>query len=704
MKFYFAFFIVLLAFQISAQSLFNVSLIKKMESALPQEKINVLVLTKPNSEITAANPLDFKIHYQAGNIYSITSTISSIKELAKLNNIIRIEYVEHHWQLMSDTAHIRNRIKNIKLGTTPLAQAYDGAGVIVGIIDSGTDFNHPDFKDVNGNSRIKYLWDMTKPVAANTPTVFGYGQEWNNTQIDLGQCTHNDLPNFGHGTNSTGIAAGNGFSVNKYQGMANNADIIVVALDFNRPGFTISDALQYIVTKAQLLNKPLVVNASLGDYYGSHDGTDLETKVMDALIANTPGRALVASCGNAGTLPFHVGYNIINTDTNFTWIKNTSAIFSVEEYADTNQIKNVMYSIGVTSPNFTDLGATSFKPYNYALNTIKKDTIYNNNHRIGIVSSVASINSFGVYELSLTIKADSLNYRWSISHAGTGRIDSWNFDYVTTNLPSAIAYPKINLYKTADTMQTIVSGFQCSDEVIAVGNYIDRTKYIDFNNNPQTTTGSGVAGQLHESSSRGPSRDNRVKPDITATGANIMAATPLSLLATYIANSSIVVAQGGFHRTAGGTSASSPVVAGLAALYFQKNPTATNQQLKQAILNCAYQDNFTGSTLPNAKWGYGKLDGFATLMCGVVPDNVQILINQSVIQVFPNPLVNETNLLFPNSDMKTLKLYNSSGQLVLEDSCLASNYSLKRNNLASGFYFLLCEEKSVTYKIKIIIL
>ena len=704
MRFYFAFFIVLLTFQIGAQSLFNTALIKKMESALPEEKINVLILTKPNSEINGANSSDFQIHYKAGNIYSISATISSIKELAKLNNIVRIEYVEHHWQLMSDTAHVRNRIKNIKLGATPLLQAYDGTGVIVGIIDSGTDFNHPDFKDVNGNSRIKYLWDMTKPLAANTPTVFGYGQEWNNTQIDLGQCTHNDLPNFGHGTNSTGIAAGNGFSVNKYQGMASNADIIVVALDFNRPGFTISDALQYMVTKAQLLNKPLVVNASLGDYYGSHDGTDLETKVMEALIANTPGRALVASCGNAGMLPFHVGYNIVNTDTNFTWIKNNASIFSVEEYADTNQIKNVKYSIGVTSPNFTDLGATSFKSYNYALNTIKKDTIYNNNHRIGIISSVASINAFGVYELSLSIKADSLNYRWSISHTGTGRIDSWNFDYVTTNLPSANLYPKINLYKTADTMQTIVSGFQCSNEVIAVGNYTDRTKYIDVSNNLQTTTGTSVAGQLHESSSRGPSRDNRVKPDITATGANIMAAAPLSLLATYIANSSIVVAQGGFHRTAGGTSASSPVVAGLAALYFQKNPTATNQQLKEAILNCAYRDNYTGSVLPNAKWGYGKLDGFATLMCGAVPDNVQIHSNQSVIQVFPNPLVNETNLLFPNSGMKTLKLYNSSGQLVLEDNCSASNYSLKRNNLASGLYFLLCEEKNVTYKIKIIIL
>ena len=702
MKLYFTFFITLIFFGLKAQSVFNTELMYKIEQADLNEKINVLVLTKTNTEINYSEFADIQFHYQAGNIASITASIKDIKQLSKHKNIVRIEYTQHHLQLMSDTAHIRNRIKNIKNGLSPLTQPFDGSGVIVGIIDSGTDFNHPDFKDASGHSRIKYLWDMTKPIAANTPTPFGYGQEWNNTQIDLGQCTHNDLAQFGHGTNSTGIAAGNGYSVNKYEGMAPKADIIVVALDFNRPGFTISDALQYIVAKSQLLNKPLVVNASVGDYYGSHDGTDLETQIINNMISNVPGRALVASCGNGGKLAFHVGYNVSTTDTNFTWIKNNSTIISLTEYADTLQFKNVMYSVGVTRPNYTDLGTTSFKTYNYALNTIKRDTIYYNTNRIGIVTSAASINNFGVYELSITIKADSLNYLWSIAHNGAGRVDSWNFDYVTTNIPTSITYPKITKYKIADTLQTIVSGFQCSDEVIAVGNYIDRNKYIDVNGNTQTKP--ETPGQLHESSSTGPTRDNRVKPDITATGANIMAALPLSMLATYVVSFPTIVAQGGYHRTAGGTSASSPVVAGLAALYFQRNPTATNQQLKQAIINCAYKDFFTGTNLPNYKWGYGKLDGFATMTCGEIFDNVKILNSEQTIQVYPNPLSSETNLIFTSAESKKIKLYNSSGQIVMEDSCQTINYSLKRNNLASGLYFILVEEKNVSYKIKIVIL
>ncbi|MES2516002.1 MAG: S8 family peptidase [Bacteroidota bacterium] len=702
MKIYFTFFIILAFFSLNAQSVFNTELIQKLEEATVSEKINILILTKPNTEINSQLH-NMKMHYRVGNIFSVSANKETILKLASQKNVIRIEYIKHHLQLMGDTAHIRNRIKNIKNGLTPLTQSYNGAGVIIGIIDSGTDFTHPDFKDASGKSRIKYLWDMSKPYSAtHTPTAFGYGQEWTNTQIDLGQCTHNDLASYGHGTNSSGIAAGNGFSVNKYEGMASGADIIVVALDFNMAGFTIADAVQYIIDKSVILNKPLVINASVGDYYGSHDGTDLETQVINGLIANVPGRALIAACGNGGSSAFHVGYNIVPTDTNFAWIKNNLITTTVVEYADTTQIKNVKYRIGVTNLGFTDLGFTSFKPYNDALNVIKNDTIYHNTQRIGIVSSVSSINSFGVYELAITIRADSIAYLWSIGHTGTGRIDSWHFDYLSGATPPAFQYPNINHYKKADTLQSIVSGFQCSDEVIAVGNYINRSQYIDVNNIPRITN--ETAGQLHASSSTGPTRDHRIKPDITATGANIMAAAPLSLLSQYAAAGSTVVAQGGYHRTAGGTSAASPIVAGFAALYFQRQPTATNQQLKQAIINCAYHDIFTGNALPNNKWGYGKLDGFASLTCGEVLIHVDELSDEKELYVFPNPMHQETNVQFPNAVNRRIKLYNASGQLVREETCSSDQYLLKRNSLASGLYFLLAEAKNVTYKIKIVIL
>lgn len=697
---YFTFFIILFLSAAQAQTIFNTELIKKLKYGSSNEIIDVLVLTKPKTELNILSYTNAKLKYKAGNIYSISIPIGKINELAINTQVTRIEYKEGHIQPMSDTAFVRNRILDVKLGTAPLAQAYDGTGVVVGIVDSGTDFNHPDFKDAGGNSRIKFLWDMTKPVAANTPTAFGYGQEWNNSEIDLGQCTHNDNANWGHGTNSCGIAAGNGLAIGHYEGMAPKADIVVVALDFNRPGFTISDAMQYIIDKATQLGKPLVVNASVGDYYGSHDGTDLEAQVINAMFGNIPGRVLVASAGNGGATRFHVGYDV-TADTSYSWIKTSSVDFYPAEFADTADIKNVMYSVGVNSPNFTDLGRISFKPYNYALGAIKSDTIYNNNNRIGIVESYASINTFGVYELDFHIKADSTNYFWRIEHTGNGRIDSWDFNYYSGAVPSSSLYPNIIYYRRADTAQTIVSSFQCSDEIITVANYTNRNQWVDVNNNTQITA--EIPGQIAASSSIGPTRDGRVKPEIAATGANVIAATSLGILPNLISNAPHVVAQGGKHVRAGGTSASSPVVAGFAALCLQANPAATNQMIRQSIINCAYSDQYTTASLPSGRWGYGKLDGYSALLCGLLTTNINSMAEQTNIQLFPNPLISETTIIFPSDELKSIKLFNASGQLVFSDQYKGKKYILKKQQLASGIYLLHSESGDKVYKAKLVV-
>ena len=696
---FFVFLVQILPF--NAQSVFNTDLIRQFESNSPNKLINVLVLVKPNSEISFSDITHCQQHYKIGNIYALTASLENIKKLSVQKNILRIEYIEHHLTLMDDTSDVRNRINPIKLGLLPLTQAYDGTNIIVGIIDSGTDFSHPDLKDVSGNSRIKYLWDMTKPIAANTPTAFGYGQEWTNSEIDLGLCTHDDTPHFGHGTASSGIAAGNGLAIGKYAGVAPKADIIVVALDFTRPGFTIADAVQYIVAKASLLNKPFVINASVGEYYGSHDGTDLEAKIIDGMVTGA-GKCFVASAGNGGSIPFHVGYTVTSIDTNFTWISTSTPTINVSEYADTLQIKNVKYSIGVNNLAFKNLGNIGYKAYNDALGVLKRDTIFDGLNRIGIVESAASINTFGVYELTISIRPDSLNYLWRIEHNGSGRIDSWNFDYVTTGLPSVGIYPKISKYKIADTTQTLVSSFQCSNEVITVANYVNRNYYIDVNGNVQTTT--ETPGEIASSSSVGPSRDLKVKPDISATGATILASAAMGLIPGLISAAPYVVAQGGYHITAGGTSASSPVVAGLAALYLQKNPTATNQQIKQAITNCAYTDVFVNLPVPNYRWGYGKLDGHKAMTCGMLPTNITISNQTNVMSVFPNPIENNATILFDSNDLKTLKLINSSGQIILTETIRTNSYDLNCKNLPAGLYLIVSEEKQTVNKTKILIL
>ncbi|MBK6521297.1 MAG: S8 family serine peptidase [Sphingobacteriaceae bacterium] len=154
--------------------------------------------------------LGVQVNYYEGNIASVRTSLNSISNLIAHKYVNFIEYRPSKPQLLNDTAMVRNRINPVKQGMAPLTQAYDGTGIIMGIIDSGIDFNHPDFKDGSGNSRINFIWDQNQSVGSATPMPYNYGIEWTAAQINASVCTHNDNANYGHGTHVSGTAAGNG--------------------------------------------------------------------------------------------------------------------------------------------------------------------------------------------------------------------------------------------------------------------------------------------------------------------------------------------------------------------------------------------------------------------------------------------------------------------------------------------------------------
>jgi subtilisin family serine protease len=657
----------------------------------PKANFDVLIEGDMQKLLAAEKTLGIKVKYNAGGIACVNVNMRSVSALIETKIAKYIEYIEPNKRLMNDSMIHRNRIKPVRLGTAPLTSSYDGTGVIVGIIDSGTDFNHPDFKDASGNTRISFLWDQTVTTPTNPPMPYAYGEEWTASQINLGVCTHSDVAYWGHGTGVSGIAAGNGFANGTHEGVAANAEIIVVALDFTSAGPTISDAVNYIVGKATAAGKPFVINASVGDYYGSHDGTNSEAKIIDAMISNIPGRAMVAAAGNAGNVKFHTKNVVIPTDTNFTWLQNTGGDEYYWLYADTNNIKNVKYSVGVNSLNYNDLGNIGFKNYNYGYTT-QTDTLKNGSNRIGIIESSASVNPYGVYELFVHVVPDSAGYLWRIESTGNGKFDAWNFDFVSSGLPTSAQYPKIIKYTAPDTVSSIVSSFQCSDEIISVANYINRKAYLDVTSTMQIIPEN--AGELSNNSSCGPTRDGRLKPEVAATGGCILTCIPLSMIPNQISTAPQSVAQGSFHVTSGGTSASSPVVTGLAALFLQAYPNYTNKQVRQAIMNCTYHDGWEGP-LPNNKFGVGKLDGFATFTCAALAtgiDNQNLTPNASI---YPNPFNKEVKVKLLEKATGEICVYNSIGELVFKDKINSDEYILSRNNMkAAGVYFIEIKSKN----------
>ena len=110
-----------------------------------------------------------------------------------------------------------------------------GSGVIVGIIDSGIDYTHPDFRNPDGTSRILFLWDQT--AAGPPPQGFRNGTEYTQARINEALLSPDPMTSVpftdtaGHGTAVAGIAAGNGASSSGTEkGVAPNAGLIVVKL------------------------------------------------------------------------------------------------------------------------------------------------------------------------------------------------------------------------------------------------------------------------------------------------------------------------------------------------------------------------------------------------------------------------------------------------------------------------------------------
>jgi len=646
--------------------------------------------------------------YSYGNIAAIQIPIGALQTFYESNDVIRMEGQPSHMHVLNDTMRVRNHMVEVQMGQAPLTKGYKGKGIVLGFIDSGIDFLHPDFCDSNGKSRVQFLWDQNQPSGPNSPQPYGYGMDWTKHQIDS-VVANNDVAaintmdssgqlEYGHGTNVASVGAGNGLSNGLNMGADPEGDIIMVSYNFNSNNPTLlTDATDYIYNKAKQLGEPCVINASLGDYEGSHDGYDLQAQLVDSMVTAKSGQCFVAAAGNAGDVPFHVGYTVTPNDTNFTWFAYDGYQVDIQVYADTASFRNVHFSIGVdqNSPDFVFRGQTHYNTIFPYIGHFVHDTIYNQAHqRIGIITTYGQIirNS---YSLEFYIKPDSTSYFWRLSTTGSGKFDCWDFaNIVHSGLPAPATFPAIVNYKAPDTIETLCTSFQCSPHVITVGNYWNRGTTIDYDTQ-YVTAPNYLKCQLTANSSLGPTRDGRIKPDITAPGNRVLSAYPTQFRAYDIVNAPTTIDVGGWHNIDGGTSMASPEVAGTAAMIFGLYPTATNDQVRNMIIYCADQDNCTGFSLPDSYWGYGKLDAFKAMTgCALGYTNVNTNVTPSDLNVFPNPMSQSCEITYDFSTIKdfctaNITLYDVMGKAVktVELKNNQGNVTLTKGDLQAGTYF-----------------
>jgi subtilisin family serine protease len=501
--------------------------------------------------IRGSGNYSFSINTQSGQKLSILAggasvsfsgscSGSSIDNLTCTNGTLNLSVsASSDWRLIVQSFGRNLQLSDLSttayyIGTGAVNTGRTGRNVIIGVIDSGVDWCHPAFIKSDGSSKILYYY------VPETNT------EYTKTQIEQfinqGRCFGDDN---GHGTHVSGIAS--------Y--IAPDADLIVVRT--NLDDTDIIQGLQYLRNKKNELGKPMVVNMSLGGHFGPHDGTGM----LDRAIANLSGNGfvVVAAAGNEGHKKLHVV------------ISGISSTVSIGLSSSAADIIDGWYKNGNLRVEFCDSSNSC-------------------------LSAEPGASASGSLSGGCRVNIDNTATSHPLNGDGRFMVDFNCGGSFTIRLTPRSGTPKADLYLARENGEFMdcflgdglgsflgtVGQPGTSPHVITVGALTSR-----FSSDNRRSFDD--LGKIAFFSSRGPTRDGRLKPEVVAPGYFVLG--PEAGTIDYIPMA--------------GTSMASPVVAGLVALILEANPNLDVDGVRGILSSQALSDGFTGS-LPNNTYGYGK--------------------------------------------------------------------------------------------------
>lgn len=526
------------------------------------------------------------------NEYAILVVPESL--IGWLADIPEIEYIEKPKRLYFARANGKRASCMTPVQRPPLSLT--GRGVLVAVLDSGADYRHPEFRNLDGTTRIRALWDQT--AEGTPPPGYYVGTEYTQEQLNealtregLTQqeavreasdeglmqqgavretsgemlAQQDALPVSrdvsGHGTGVLAIAAGN-------NGVAYESEILVVKLGSPKadsfPRTTeLMMGINYVIEKALEYRMPVAINISFGNTYGSHTGKSLlETYIDD--ISNLWKSVFCVGSGNEGVAAGHAGGRLAAGE-----IQNVE--FAVGNYEPTLSLqiwKNYVdtFDIFLVHPNGTVLGPFYERPATQR-------------YRAGRTELLVYYGEPSPYSVEQEIYVDFLplgdyidsgvwNVRLVPGRIVDGSYQMWFPSSAATGNATRFLRPR-----ESDTL-TIPS---TASNVITVGAYNTATDaYADF-------------------SGRGSEDGGALKPSLAAPGVNIETAAP-----------------DGRYVSQTGTSFATPFVTGAAALLMQygvvdgEDPFLYGEKVKAYLQRGARPLPGFGA-YPNNQVGYGAL-------------------------------------------------------------------------------------------------
>lgn len=454
-----------------------------------------------------------------------------------------------------------------------------GRNIIYGIADTGIDYTHPVFRFGDGKSRILAIWDQT---AEGDGRGVPFGKVYLQEQINEALEREHPLElvpvtdEIGHGTFMAGLAAGTVMEEEDFTGIAPDAQILVVKLRQaetclkkfwfiaeETPAFTEEDlmaATDFMIAFAQERGLPMVLNFGVSSSQGDHNGRGDFDGYLN-LISLQPGRCVTVAAGNEGNAAHHFksrSYEGILYQDVEVRISDVKEGLFMEFWADAPDL----YGIGFVSPT----GEVVEKlPVRTSVREVLS-FLFEQTKIYVIYERVEAVTGATLIRIRMENPANGI---WKIrifqEEVFGGRFDLW--------MPIASFVQGEAMFLKPDPETTVTEPGN-SKEVMTIGAFDTGT------------------GGIYLDSSRGFTRDGKVKPDLAAPGVNVRG--PI---------------RGGLYTKRSGTSVAAALSAGVALLLMEYDPNYTGVQIKNYLIRGAIRDE---RGYPNTEFGWGKIDIYET--------------------------------------------------------------------------------------------
>lgn len=567
-----------------------------------------------------------------GDIFVAEIPVDRLVALASDNRVCRIE-AERGNVLQLDSMALYTNASDI-YGGKGLPQPYTGKGVVVGSMDVGYDLTHPAFLNTEGTaSRICRFWDQLSTDTVGSGMYVG--AEYVSPQAINEYAHSRDGFKMCHGTHTLGIAAGNGAGT-RYVGMAPESELCLVSNAVSGDEEFISDAdmykyttatdflgFKYIFDYAESVGKPCVVSFSEGSRQDFRGDNQLYYEALDRLVG--PGRILVASAGNNGLQRSYVG-KPVGRESAGTFITPPDNYISMTVRTRGNvsmlTIFNYVHESDFVSKSphanyYAGMQAIIDVPVNdvcAAADSLLSDTV--------LINGVEYVQTMQAYHscfnpddiiIDVTLSCPEPTWLWANNHKTSFKV--CGADAFAEVYPVHGSFSSDTALDDADATHSILSPGS-APAAICVGATSYRPEYTDIYGHVHPTQW-GKTGERSNFSSIGPTFDGRVKPDVMAPGANV-----ISAMSSYYMNENspnTLVAQQQYNgRTYGwsvdgGTSMSTPAVAGIIALWLEANPSLSPDDVRDIMRRTCKPCGDYGADTPNY-CGYGAIDAYAGLL------------------------------------------------------------------------------------------